>query len=640
MSATVYLAGANGPDQPLADAFACALPRYGHRGAIRITRTGDPAAADWFLLLASPESANDPDVDAAIRQRLAAMGVERLQVVVTAGTWEWDNARNAVSAESSAAPEALRHAFPVEPRHMLYAGDRTRRPAPRDPLFLDRVAEIVAPILGTTKDDLAGEDVRRQRRTRTLTRIGAGVLASLLILAGAGGVLAVQGAAAAGQARAEAEQERDDADSRRLAALAQQVAGTDGALARLLAIEAWRISETDQARAALASAAEVSGEWEVTTVSDEVTRLIGHASYPVDLALSDTHVATIDVASALRIWPLGALASPTQVDSVHGLVDIAWSHDGESLAAAGGRVYLFGADGQALGFTGPRAPASVIGAWGGTGFVAGGESIALIDEGRVVAERPVSEVGFSDRAVFVAGNPAGDRILAGSAAGHIALLDADLQPIAQWQLVVAIDQFGDRDSMRALAWDGDDRVALPPDNTGILGPILKQGAPDAQDGAIAGVYHAQTGEAIEPLVSGGYMPLPATSAVFLPDGSAVAITPGGLESPPALGGTSTAPDLTGVPLPLRAELVRTSPDGRWLAVAGDSEEANLLRLGGTENSENSENSENTESAESAESSDPVVRACAAAGRNLTEAEWAIYLPDQDYRATCDELDAP
>jgi hypothetical protein len=625
MSATIYFASADGPDQPVAESLARALTRYGRRGAIRITRAGDPAAADWFLLLASPQSANDPVVNTAIQHRLAATGVERLLVVVTAGIWEWDSAQNALSTESSAVPEALRHAFPTEPRHMLYQGDRTHRPAPRDPLFLDQVAEIVAPVLGTTKDDLAGEDVRRQRRTRSLTRIGSGVLATLLVLAGAGSVLAVQGAAAADHARADAEQARDDADSRRLAALAQHVASTDGALARLLAIEAWRISETDQARAALALAVEVSGEWEVTTVSEDVTRLIGHASSPVDIALSDTHVATIDVASALRIWPLGPPASPTQVDSVSGLADLAWSHDGETLAAAGGRVHLFSADGQALGFTGPRAPASIIGAWGDAGFVTGGDSIALVEERRVVAERPVSELGFTDRAVFVGGDRSGDRILAGSAAGQVVLLDAGLQPIAQWQFAVAIDQFGERDSMRPLAWDGDTRVVLPPDNATILGPILSQGAPDAQDGAIAGVYDAQTGEAIEPLISAGYMPLPATSAVFLPDGSAIAITPGGLESPPAFGGTETAPDLTGVPLPLRAELVRSSPDGSWLAVAGSSEEASLLRIGGTD---------------STESDDPVVRACAAAGRNLTDAEWAIYLADREYRTTCDGFGGP
>lgn len=628
MSAIVYLAGGEGPDRPLADALARAIARFGPRGAVRVTRTGDPAAADWFLLLASPESASEPAVHAAIRTRLAAVGVERFQVVVTAGVWEWDGTHGALSAESTAAADVLRSAFPVEPRHMVYQGDRMQAPAPRDPVFLDQVAEIVAPVLGTTKDNLAGDDVRRQRRTRRLARIGAATLAGLLVLAGAGGILSVQGAAAADEARADAEKARDDADSRRLAALAQQVAGTDGALARLLAIEAWRISETDRAAEALALAAEVSGEWEVTTVSDDVTRLIGHASYPVDIALSDAHVATIDVVSALRIWPLGEVSSPTRIDSVHGLVDLAWSHDGSTLAAAGGRVHLFSADGEALGFTGPRAPASVIGAWGESGFVVGGDSIALVEGGGIAAERPVADLGFTDRAVFVEGNRAGDRILVGSAAGHVALLDADLRPVAQWQFSVAVDQFGERDSVRTLAWDGGDRVVLPPDNATILGPILTQGGPDAQDGAIAGVYDAHTGEAIEPLVSPGYMPLPASSASFLPDGSAIAVTPGGLESPPALGGTEAAPDLTDVPLPLRAELVRTSSDGAWLAVAGTSEEANVLRLGVAE------------STESTAGDDPVARACAAAGRNMSASEWAIHLPDRPYRATCEGFEAP
>ncbi|GAA3944166.1 hypothetical protein [Microbacterium soli] len=625
MSATVYLAAADGPDQPLADALVRALPRYGRRGAVRVTRAGDPGSADWFLLLASPESARDAAVTTAIRQRLAAVGVERLQVVVTTGTWEWDSARGELSAGSTAAPEPLRTAFPAEPRHMPYRGDRMHPPAPRDPVFLDQLAEIVAPVVGTTKDDLVGEDVRRQHRVRRLTRIGAAALAVLLVVAGAGGVLAVQGAAAADRARAEAEAQRDDADSRRLAALAQQVAGADGALARLLAIEAWRIAETDQARDALALAAEVAGDWEITTTSDDVTRLIGHASRPIDIALSETHIATVDATSMLRIWPLGEVSSPVQTESSSGLVDLAWSHDGETLAAAGGRVHLFGADGGALGFAGPRSPASVVGTWGESGFVAGGDSVALIEDGRVIAERAVAELGFTDRAVFVEGDRTGERVLAASAAGQVALLDAGLQVVAQWQFTVTVDQFGERDSARTLAWDGDARVVLPPDNETILGPVLRQGAPDAQDGAIAGIYHAHTGEALEPLISTGHLPLPAASAVFLPDGSAVAITPGGLESPPAFGGTASAPDLSGVPLPLQAELVRTSPDGAWLAVSGAGEEVHLLRIGGSPPEE---------------SDDPLVRACAAAGRNLTDAEWAIHLPDRPYRATCDGFDAP
>lgn len=82
------------------------------------------------------------------------------------------------------------------------------------------------------------------------------------------------------------------------------------------------------------------------------------------------------------------------------------------------------------------------------------------------------------------------------------------------------------------------------------------GAPDPQDGAIAGVYDVVTGDALDPLVSDGYLPLPATAAAFLPDGSALAVSPGGLESPPSFGQMAREPELSGIPLPERADRIR------------------------------------------------------------------------------------
>jgi len=686
MTTTVHLTAAGPADQPLAEALARAMPRLGRRGAVRVTRVGDPAAADWFLLLASPEAAVDPAVDEAIRRWLATSGVERLLIVVTAGTWEWDAREGALSARSTAVPESLRRAFPVEPRHMVYPGARGARPSVRDPLFLEQVAEITAPIVGTTKDDLAGEDVRRQRRTRRLTRAGAGVLAALLLVAATGGVVAQQSAAAADQARQDAEQARNDADSRRLALLSQQVAGTDGALERLLAVEAWRIAETAEAAAALERAGMVADGWDPTPTTEDVRRLIGHQGHPMDLALSNSHAATVDTSSRLRIWDLHDLSSPVELPGFFGGLagGLAWSHDGATLAVAGGRVHRFDVAGEDLGFAGPRAPASVAGPWGPSGFVAGGDSIALIADRQVVAERPTAELGFTDRTVFVSGSADGQLVLAASEAGQVALLDAELATVAQWQFTVAVDQFGERDSMRLLAWDGADRVVLPPDNATILGPILVDGEPDSQDNAIAGIYEVRTGAPVEPIRAEILDPLPATSAVFLPDGSAIALTPGGRESPPALGRTDAAADLSDLPLPAGAEIVRISPDGTWLATAGvGSAEAHLSRIargegeqrdggsateGSTDSgsaSDSGEGADNPDTGESgedadtpdpgetadsgegadtpdpgdpADAGDPLTRACAAAGRNLTVAEWAIYLPDREYRATCEGFD--
>lgn len=628
MSVTVFLSSSPGNDELLADELARAIPRVRRRGGIQVIRDGDPAEADWLLFLASPESSRDPDVTAQLTRWLEVKGVERFQVVVTAGSWHWDAEANEIARESSAAPQMLRRAFPAEPRHLEFRGDRGARPTSRDPLFLDQVAEITAPMLGTTKDALTGEDVRRQRRTRTLTKAAAGALSVLLLIGVAGAVVSVNRAEASRESRAIALQQRDDSESRRLAALSGQVVNDDGALARLLAVEAWRISETAEARQALTEAAQVTGDWDVMTTSESVSRLIGHAFHPMSLDFSETHVATVDAGSTLRIWTLHDVQLVAEVGGTFGMENVAWAHDGSVVAAAGGRVHLFTAEGQPLGFAGPRSPAALVGAWGANGFVAAGGSIAVIQDREVLVERPLTDIGLTTPPVFVEGSADGERVLVASESGQIAFLDADLDVVHQWEFTVAVDQFGAGDSASVLAWDGRERVVLPPDNDRIRGPILDPASgPDPQDNAIAGIYDARTGEGIEPLISDGYFPVPATSGAILADGSAIAISPGGLEAPPAFGQTSTGLDLSVIPLPERANLIGVSPDNRWLAVAGSSVEAFLVPLVEPDQRDDT-------------SGDPTVQACAAAGRFLSEAEWAMYLPDRDYQPGCRNSDEP
>lgn len=148
------------------------------------------------------------------------------------------------------------------------------------------------------------------------------------------------------------------------------------------------------------------------------------------------------------------------------------------------------------------------------------------------------------------GSSDGERILVASEEGDVVLLDSALEPVSQCSFSVAVDQFGAADSRSALTWDGGSHVVLPPNNDGINGPIMGvDGAPDPQDGAIAGVYDVVTGDALAPLVSDGYLPLPATAA-FLPDGSALAVSLGGLESPPSFGQMAREPELSGIPRPV------------------------------------------------------------------------------------------
>src|SRR5699024_6760732 len=57
-----------------------------------------------------------------------------------------------------------------------------------------------------------------------------------------------------------------------------------------------------------------------------------------------------------------------------------------------------------------------------------------------------------------------------------------------------------------------------------------------------------------------------------------------------------------------------------------------------ETADSGEGADTPDPGDPADAGDPLTRACAAAGRNLTVAEWAIYLPDREYRATCEGFD--
>ena len=652
---TIHLASAGAEDAALADSLARALPRALRggrgRGRLGVQRSGDPAVADWFLLLASPGSAASDEVGDAIRRRVAARGVDQFQVVVTSGTWVWDQAADRLDAAgSTAAHPALTDAFPREPRHMVHSGGWGL-----DELaFREQVAEIVAPVHGLTKDELFGEEVRHQQRTRRLTRATAASLALLILVAVGGGLVARSAAAeadrqrtradaervAAEQERTRAQVERDNADSRRLAALAAQVSSQDGALARLLAIEAYRIAETEQAAVALRAAALTTDSWDPTQQAPRVRRLIGHEPRPVDAAFapSGNALATVDGRATLRFWSTADTASPTEVPGIN-TESLAWSHDGARLGAAtGGTLLLFDADGSdriAVDASGER-----VGAWGPDGFVLGSSQggVSLVRDGAVVAERSRDQLQLGDVVIWVGGSTDGSRVVVGSSGGEVLTLDEELAVVDRWQLDVAVDQFGERDSRSLLAWDGGDRVVLPPDNRDIRGPILGPQGPEEQDRALAGVYDRATGRAIEPVRGPeSYFPLPATTAGFLPDGGAVAVSLGGLEAPPSLGTTPGVDDLSDVPLPSGADLVRVSPDGRLLLLGGTDTAATLQPLPG----------EATEPTDQAGGAGPEVDAtasvrdaCATAGRNLSTAEWEIYLPGRSYRATCDEYTAP
>ena len=68
--------------------------------------------------LASPEAAQSDWVGKEIKYWVSSKGTDRLLVVVTDGTWAWDNDSGDLSPTSTAANRALRGVFPAEPKYL------------------------------------------------------------------------------------------------------------------------------------------------------------------------------------------------------------------------------------------------------------------------------------------------------------------------------------------------------------------------------------------------------------------------------------------------------------------------------------------------------------------------------------------
>src|SRR5271156_5961151 len=81
--------------------------------------------SEWFVLLASPASAQSEWVNKEIARWTRTKSVEHILPVVTDGSWLWDPVASDFAAESSAVPAALRGVVSDEPRHLDLRWART-----------------------------------------------------------------------------------------------------------------------------------------------------------------------------------------------------------------------------------------------------------------------------------------------------------------------------------------------------------------------------------------------------------------------------------------------------------------------------------------------------------------------------------
>lgn len=213
------------------------------------------ARSAFFVLVASTDAARSPWVEREAAWWRAHRSMERVLIAVANGAIVWDAQTGDFDwTRTTCLPAALARAFAEEP---LYVDLRWVEPGERltlqNPRFRAAILTLAAPIHGKSKDELDSEAIRQQRRLVIAAAVAAAAVLAFALAAGYGLHNAQQQAALTQQQTELTHQQAALADSRQLAAaaLARLDAGqsVDGAI--VLAILAWRVAPTDEARNAL-----------------------------------------------------------------------------------------------------------------------------------------------------------------------------------------------------------------------------------------------------------------------------------------------------------------------------------------------------------------------------------------------------
>ena len=164
----------------------------------------------FFILTLSPQAAQSKWVNREVSHWLAHRGGEQLLLVLAGGPLQWDAATERFDPQASDAAVPVLLEPGVLPAEPLLSDVRQDAPWDyRDPVFREKITALAAPIHDKTKDQLARDDLREQRRFR---RLRAAAIAALAVLT----VLAVIAALIAMVQRKEALHQRDQAIAQRL----------------------------------------------------------------------------------------------------------------------------------------------------------------------------------------------------------------------------------------------------------------------------------------------------------------------------------------------------------------------------------------------------------------------------------------
>ena len=145
--------------------------------------------AKWLVLLACPEWAGSHWCQQEALWWIENRSTDRILIALTGGELAWDGKSGDFDwGVTTALSKELSGRFHREPLYVDLRWARGRDDLTlRNAQFREAILNLSATIRGVRKDELGGEDVRQLRRTLTIARSAAGVLAVLTFAAGVAG---------------------------------------------------------------------------------------------------------------------------------------------------------------------------------------------------------------------------------------------------------------------------------------------------------------------------------------------------------------------------------------------------------------------------------------------------------------------
>lgn len=160
--------------------------------------------SDYFILLASTNSARSVWVNREVERWLVRHGTDRLLIVLTDGLLKWDDEVGDFDERSDALPDVLRRRFAEEPLYLDLRWAQTPDDwSLKNPDYRKAIATVSATVRGINRDELEAEEVRQHRVVVRLVRAASAVLVALVLVAAGFGLFATRQSQRAGRAATE-----------------------------------------------------------------------------------------------------------------------------------------------------------------------------------------------------------------------------------------------------------------------------------------------------------------------------------------------------------------------------------------------------------------------------------------------------